>query len=585
MKYSIIILFLALTVNHAAHAQKKKKGKSAEDMLQEQAIDDLTVFSQKDYSFLETYHEALTQKFAGNTAEAKRLLKKCLQERPDHTGTLFALAAIAKDQNLKTEALNYFIAAQKTDPENRYITEELAYLHFEKADFEQSAKNFAILVELEPRHIDWLYAYSQTLVYLRDYTTAIRMFDRIQDQVGIIPEISMMKVDLLRELKDFEGAEQTLLATKKAHPDNVEVLRSVIGYYEEFGEPQKALKLIKELAELDPENGVAHFILARFYVEQEEFDLYLEALLPIMASEDVHLHDKVLLLQHVFELPTASAAHIEHVALLLANQHPNDAKALAMAGELFGHLGNTKNALVYYRKAIQQENTEFRLWTNVLALESAYKDYQELYEDAQLAMTYFPNMPFVYFAAAEAAIYLDKLDEARSFLEAGSVYIIDDITHESRFDMRFGEWYARKGDRKKAIEYFEKALKKDDQSILIRTNYALALAQFDVQLDKALKLLEPFQKEGQTSTSYYLAKGTVLLKKGEYDAAIKILNNGLSVVEHKAELYDLLGDVYLQMGKREQALNAWENAIKQESRNTMIKKKMDEGKYFAPRYY
>src|SRR5690554_7706534 len=77
-----------------------------------------------------------------------------------------------------------------------------------------------------------------------------------------------MKADLYTELKNTVKAEETLLTLKKEFPDDLEVLKSVISYYEQQGENNKAIDMIEELIDNDPNNGIAHFVLANNYLEQ-----------------------------------------------------------------------------------------------------------------------------------------------------------------------------------------------------------------------------------------------------------------------------------------------------------------------------
>ena len=256
-----------------------------------------------------------------------------------------------------------------------------------------------------------------------------------------------------------------------------------------------------------------------------------------------------------------------------------------MRAEVYNNQGKTKEAILSYRKALQRENAEFRLWTSVLAIESAYKEYTALYEDAQEAISYFPTLPFVYYAAAEGALQLGKLDEATEFLNQGELYIIDDETQTARYAMRYGEIEFAKGNVKKGIEQFEKALKIDGESILIKSTYALSLANADTQLEKAEKLITPFLNDDQTHTTFYTALATIYLKQKDYSKAVELLKQALKNVEYKAEIYDLLGDTFIMSGDAKNALEAWSMAKENESRNTVIDKKINETTYYAPRYY
>lgn len=585
MKVIALIFLFTIGFQSDFHAQKKRKGKSAEQILQDQGKDDLTVFSQQDYPYLEKFHDAIVLKFSGNIAEAKRLLKVCLAEKPTDDAVLFALGEISISQSLGSEALEYFLAAQKIDPQNRHYTQELAYLQFEKADFKSAASNFKQLVQWEPRHVEWIYAYGQTLLYNQDYEGAIKAFNQMQDQIGPIPEVTMIKVDLYRDLGKPELIEQELLELKKAFPEDIDILKAVIGYYEGEGQEEKAIALIQELVQQDSENGIAHFILTKNAIEKKDYAAFMTSLPAVMTSGDIQLHDKILLIQYFEEIGSVYNAEKIKALDYLVNAHPDEARAHAMRAEVHNSQGKTREAISSYRKALEKNNAEFRLWTSVLAIESAYKEYNALYEDATEAISLFPSLPFVYFAAAEGAFQLNNLDEATDLLNQGELFIIDDATQTARYAMRRGEIAFANGNTKDGITQFEKSLEFDGESILINSTYAYSLAQAEMQLDKAEKLLKPFIREDQTHTTFINALAHVYLKQKEFSKAIALLESAVQKVDYKAEITDLLGDAYFLNGNTEKAVLTWKIAQEQESRNTMITKKINEKTYYAPRYY
>ena len=61
----------------------------------------------------------------------------------------------------------------------------------------------------------------------------------------------------------------------------------------------------------------------------------------------------------------------------------------------------------------------------------------------------------------------------------------------------------------------------------------------------------------------FIIESKILLDQGDSGAALDILNNYASV--HKVsnpDLYDLLGDLYLQKGDKKAAAESWQKAIK-----------------------
>jgi tetratricopeptide (TPR) repeat protein len=562
----------------------QRKDKNLEESLQEQGMDDIGALSSKDFPYIERFHQAVREKMAGNLEESRKLYKVCLKENPKDDAVYFGLGEIAREQNMKSEALEYFKKAAEIDPNNIFYTQELAYIQYEKADFEDAIENFKKLTEYEPRNVDWLYGYGQVLVYSKKYEEAIAAFNKLQDQVGVVPEIMIMKADLYQELKQDDKAEETLLQLKKEFPQNVEVLKTVIGFYEDRGEQEKAVQLIKELVENEPENGVAQFILAQEYIRNNNREAFLKALPLVIASPEVQVPEKMQLLKHMYTLPNIDQSMVLELSKSLAETHKNSAESLTFRAEVLSQMGQTREALLFYREAIKNNSSEFRLWTSVLAFESAHKDYQALYEDAQDAMSYFPTLPFVYYAAAEGALFTDKPDEALEFIAAGELYILDDETQKARFAMRKGQIYFYQNKIKEGIDQFNKALDIDPDAYVIKINYALSLANSGKNLSKAQTLLSSVESKDYGANFYY-ALGLVKWKMDDVNKAISTLENAISSLDYTPELYDLLGDIYISNKKPIEATKAWEKAIEFESRNTLLDKKIKEQIFYAPQYY
>lgn len=580
----VTIVMLLFFVTPVFAQRKKKKGK--EEELKTEALSDLSALrSEKQFPAVELFHQAVREKLAGNLKEAKKLFTECLEQYPYPDAVHFGLAEIAQKRQLKSEALTHYLDAQKADPSNIYFTSQIAFLQFEKADFEDAVKNFAILVEHEPRNVEWIYAYGQSLVYMRDYKTAILQFDRVTDQMGLIPDIVMLKVELHKELKQFDQAEAALIELKKAHPQDLEVLKTLIGFYEEQGKNAKAISLIKELVKADPENAVANYILAKEFLEKGELSAYLSSLNVVVKSEMLEEDDKIQLMQPMFEFPEDYDDELLTVTQSFADAHPTSAKALAIHAETLKSVGNITEALAYYRKALKENTAEYRLWTSVLAFQSGHRMYEALYEDAQKAMELFPSLPYVYFCAAEGALYLGKYDDATDFLDAGEMYVLDDEAYQARYSMRRAEIFAVQGKNNEASRLFEEALKKEPSSPLIELTFAYHLANSNTDLKRATKIAETYLED----TDYYIKAHyvivTVLARKNKHDEIIELLSkNGLNKPPFAADLYDLLGDAYLYTGHIEEALGAWNTALKRGSRNTKLPIKIKEKKYYAPEY-
>lgn len=576
MKKLIIIttlMFFSLTL-------LGQKGKNKK--LQEEALDDIEVLSSKNYPYIELFHQAVREKMSGNFTEAKKLFNDCLKEKQDDDAVYFALAEIAKTENNITAALEYFKRAYTIDPNNNVYLQELAFMHAEKANFEEAETLFKEMCEREPRNVDFIYGYSKVLIYNKKYKLAIEQLDKLQDQAGMVPELMMMKADLYSELKNPQKAEETLLELKKEFPDDLDVLKNVIGYYEQQGENEKAIRLIEELVESDPENGIAYFVLANNYLERKEIDKFLEVAPKIYQLKGVELQQKLFIFDQLKTHKKADDPILLNAIKQMYLEHPEDEYVLLNYGNALVIQKKTKEALTVFRKVIKNNPNNFEAWISVLSFESKYLEYKALYEDGNEAVTLFPTMPYVYFAASEGALRLNKAEEAMQLIAAGELYILGDNKQAAQFNMRKGQIYFHTKDYKKGIVAFEKALSTDDNSI-IQINYALALVNANIALDVAEELLNKIDNKDKNS-SFYLAKAILESNKKRIKEGISILEEGIEKTFNNAELYDLLGDFQLKNQATDKALEAWRNALINESRNKVLPKKIKEVKYYAPHY-
>ncbi|WP_107039502.1 tetratricopeptide repeat protein [Brumimicrobium mesophilum] len=555
-----------------------------EKSMQEQAMDDINALSSRDYPYIEQFHQAIREKISGNYSEAKKRFNACLEIKQDDDAVYFGLAEIAKVENNFSAALENFQKAYDLDPSNLTYLQELAYIHFERANFEQAEILFKEMCEREPRNLDFRYGYSKVLIYNKAYQLAIDELNTLQSQTGVVPELMIMKADLYVEIKNYDKAEETLLILKEEYPKNKEVLGNIIAFYEQRGEKKKAINLIEQLAQNDPDNGMAQFVLANNLIEQENYKEFLELAPELLKNNQIEIKQKLFIFKKIQDLKQAGDPMIFDASEELYKSYPEDFEIASRYVKALITSNQSKKAVSVARKATVDNPNNFEAWKLAFAVESNYMDYPALYEDGNKALALFPTLPVIYFATAEGALYSNNPEEAIQLLAAGEIYLLDDKKKESLFSMRKGEIYFHNKEYKKGIVAFEKAMinNADDQSIQIA--YALALSKAKIADEVANEILNKITESNQTR-DYFLAKAIMASNSQKYSAGIEILEIGIKKELYKAELLDLLGDLHFQNQSLNKALEAWKAAQKSESRNQNLIKKINEEKLYAPKYY
>jgi tetratricopeptide (TPR) repeat protein len=183
-----------------------------------------------------------------------------------------------------------------------------------------------------------------------------------------------------------------------------------------------------------------------------------------------------------------------------------------------------------------------------------------------------------------SANQLKKYDEAVDVLSAGKELVINDNKLEAEFYGELGEAYFGLKDFNNGKKSFNKALRIDRESLIIRNNYAYLLALNKEDLDLAESLALQVTEGGPLSPQFIDTYGWVLFQKGDYDLALSQFNRAFKLKENDYMIVEHLGDVYFKLGKISEALAFWEKAKELLSDNQSLKKKIEDKSYYDPVY-
>ena len=558
---------------------------SQEERMKKEGVDDLEALSSKDFPYIERFHEAVREQIAGNLDEAVALYQSCLEEKEDDA-VYFGLGQIAEKRENYPKARDFYENALALDSQNITYVRSVAFTMLEQADFEEAEPLFERLTDRSPRNIEWHYAYVKVLIYNKKYEVAIMRLNRLQEQVGIIPEMMIMKSDMYQEIGETEKAIATLLQLNEAHPTHAEGLEALLSLYKKQEQHEEVIRLLERMSVQQPDNVVVQTQLADYYVDHDQIEKLREVVNRLADHPRITTQEKLNWVKALASNEELSNAYLLELSNKMLKANQDDARATLFHAEILTKNQRSQEALSFYRKALKLNPETFEVWMNVLSFESAYRDYEALYEDATEAMTRFPNMPFVYYAAAGGAIYTDRLDDAEELIETGLLYVLDNPALKARFAMRKGELHFRKKEFKKGITSFEKALSKKSLDI-IRLRYASLLSQNGIALSVAQEQIDLVEPEGKNNPDYYRTKAQCFLAEKNYDKAVDVLKSGIENVDYTPELHDLLGDIYWLKKERavDRAIEHWKIAKEKYSRNKNIDKKLKEEKFYAPKYY
>jgi tetratricopeptide (TPR) repeat protein len=196
---------------------------------------------------------------------------------------------------------------------------------------------------------------------------------------------------------------------------------------------------------------------------------------------------------------------------------------------------------------------------------------QDKYNEAIKYLDKVKNMPSAYYMKAMSYSKLDKWEKAlASMLEAEKTAInlkdTDFLSKEFYFSLCF--FLEKRNDLKKSLRILDNLYKKYPEDPEICNYFGYTLADNNLELDKAEKLIEKALDGDEENSAYLDSMAWVYFRKKEFRKALKYIEKSLYYEGDlpNAVIVDHAGDIYHALGMNEKAVESWKAALERNSK-------------------
>ncbi len=535
-------------------------------------------------AYIQQFHNAVRLKSKGQYAQAILAFDSCRVVRPNDDAVAYGLSQCYLLSGDQANAAKYTELAAKLDPKNIWYTQELAYMYYEQRRFDEAAKSFSKLVSTEPKNVDWWFGYAEVLKQQKKYAEAIQAYDKMQDQTGLIPDISIQKFQLYVEMGQKSKGIEEINKARKIYPDELSLIGVMVDFYFQERQMDKAQAMLEELVRADPENGRAQIYLGELYWRQGRKPEAYKAYSAAFQTMDIELDQKMNTLLYLYESQPTIEKEVFDLAQILVDRYPDNPKPYSIFGDLCLQNKMEMDALNYYKKALKIDDSKYPIWNQVLLLEYENRKFDELYTDARACAALFPSLPNVQLLYTIACVQKGRYTEAIDAADIGKELVIND-------NATLAEFYAQKGEAlfllkqtSDGISNYDKAIELAPNNLLIKNNYSIRLALNNLQIDKAKKNIEFVIANSNKTPSFMATYGMVLLRTGNYKEALAQLSMATEMEPNDKNFVEYLGDAYFFNGDINLAVENWKKAKGLGSRNKVLDKKIATKKYLEADY-
>ena len=356
--------------------------------------------------FQDAFYESLLQKGIENYDKAIVALEKCLVSQPNNATIHFELGKNYLALKQYENAYQSFQKATQIEPKNRWFWIGIYDLSFQTKNYDRAMTAVQQLILFDERYKD-------------DLIPLYMATNQLEKALTLIGEMNA-KYGKSQERTQFKN--QILLATKNETSDWKE-LGDFKNYLEANDGNQAVQTMNSILANTQIPNAVKHRVMNEFLI-------------------------------FAFNNPQFEGNLEKAISLFDSDKEVNVAQAI---GKFYQNKNQMEKAIRFYELALQKEVEVVE--TNLLLLQAytSSKQFQKVAQKAEEGIELYPAQAYFYYYLGLANNQLCQFNKAKTSLETGLDFVIDDLDLEINFNLQLAEAYNGLGDFKKKDSFFAKA--------------------------------------------------------------------------------------------------------------------------------
>ena len=522
--------------------------------------------------------DAICQHEQGNNDAAFDLLRHCVEIDSTRSEAYFYLSRYYTYLKQKDLALEYSKRAVALEPENSTYLETLADAYIAQRDYEEAAQTLERLYEKNRDRDELLGILMQLYEQLEDYENAISTLNRLETLNGKSERISFAKSGIYTRKGDKQAAiaEMKLLADQYPNDMNYRCLYANTLYVN--GQKKKALAIYDEIIKQEPDNRSVLMAMLSHYNEQKDTANASRMVERALMNKNATTEDRVALFRQVIGESERSGGDSTRVLQLFRQVLDMPQQDAEMALFCATYMNLKKMPEDSIRRVLEQaltiapDNAAARLQLVSYAWKAEDRD--RVIALCRDARQYNPDEMAFYYYQGIAYYQKDQLDEALNAFQNGIGVINQqsDPVIVSDFYAVMGDILHQKGLAREAFAAYDSCLQWKDDNIGCLNNYAYYLSEMGEQLEKAEQMSYRTIKAEPKNATYLDTYAWILFMQKRYSEAKIYIDQTLQYdADTSAVLLEHAGDIYYQVGEKEQALSYWQQALERSSQLSEVK--------------
>lgn len=538
-------------------------------------------------------YEAIAKKDAGDLDAANALMRHAYSLDPDDPTISFytGYCGLAQ-QDISLQEIDTLLALMRVNTFKREDNFHENYLYAnicaQTGHQDEAIRVMETLLRNNPSKTELYSDLAKTYAATGRLDKAIAAVDSLERHEGRNITTALTKIGYMINSGDTVGSLREGREYLRQAPGSVESQMLMGSILQQFGQNDSAFFYYDRALAIDPDYGYANFQKAQLYNRLGDSIGFEREIRATLMNKNIEVDMKNDILTDYVRtciLAGDSSNRVDNMFKVILSQHPHEAQFRKLYSDYLSFMGNYERASEQLSYSLDINPADSKSWERLMWLYIFLKHPEKAIETGHRALEYLPD-EIGYYQILGSAYYQTK--DYQKSIQAYDTLLARNkdlqMVNDAEIYAAMAESYHQTGDDEQTLDCYRKALAIDPDNALALNNYAYFLCvNSPDSLDEAERMsrLALVQEDG--NASYLDTYAWIMFLRHDYQKALEYIEKAAEKCDPSAnnhELWEHYGDILFMLGRPDEALEKWKDALGDDPSSTLLKKKIDNKAFF-----
>ncbi len=377
------------------------------------------------------FYEAVKQRGIENYDKAIVSIQKCIEKEPKNAAFQYELGKNYLSLKNYVDAESAFKKAIELDNKQRWYWNGLYDVYYQTKDFQKSIPIVEKLIEFDPNMKEDLVS---LFMNTNQHGKALQLLKDMESKSKLTSTMEFYKFKIQESNAYSKPQKEQLEEAIKKNPKVEQNYIDLIVLYTSFNQEDKAFEVAKLLEKEIPNSDWAHVSLVKFHLNNNDGDNASKSMFKILDNDRMDLKIKHRVFNEFLIFAYKNPAYLKDIDKAIPyfdiDREINVAKELA---KFFWNKNDLEKTVYYFEKGLKKNPEDVDAMELYLEALIQKQDYQLVTRRADDYLELFPTQSDFYFYSGLGYNQLKEFKKAKSILENGLDFVIENKVLEANF--------------------------------------------------------------------------------------------------------------------------------------------------------